>query len=216
VRVIERCLVLGIALIAACTSASEHPIPTDAVPSRKVPSIEDEPPPDFVIGSSCPGYDPPGPGELCGNQNALSTRVGDGTCEYGHDLDRRCNDVLTCAGATWSFRPKNPCYGRCPSSFAGITPGESCADPSAGCAYTEGTCACVQDPAPGGGASTASHWICARPPAAGCPAQRPSVGSDCVREMTCDYGSCTIKRDVTFACEGGTWIQSNTVWCGTP
>jgi hypothetical protein len=181
---------------------------------------------DLPAASKCAGYDPPEEGDPCdGNSHPRS-------CEYGHDLNRQCNDFYECNGH-WTRRQPSICFGRCPSAIEAIVVGTACDDVSVGCSYLDGTCACVPDDDAGAsdaaptdaavmdaavtdgavmdaGASDASsggHWRCAPTPGNGCPAQRPPRDSDCVRPMTCDYGTAVLLRDVTYACVYNVWIQ---------
>lgn len=215
----------------ACSSA-QAPIASfgsvDDVNPPIPPGPDKTPPPDPIGGgfnnSPCPDYNPPNNGAGC---NVGFARNWDGTCEYGHDLDSACNDVFTCDGS-WRRRARAGCFNRCPATFEAIVPGSLCsaqvtdgAKTAVGCSYFEGTCACVPDgttisvdagSGDGGtdaGTIPAGRWTCALAPKNGCPAQRPQLGGDCVRTMMCDYGSCTLRRDITFGCENMVWIQAS-------
>jgi hypothetical protein len=217
----------GPCVALACTSA-QSPISSvgfGTIDDVNPPVPTKIPPPNPSGGgfnnSPCPGYDPPGNGAGC---NFGFAQNWDGTCEYGHDLDAECNDVFTCEG-TWTRRGRAGCFNRCPTTFDQIAPGSICAanvtggaDLPIGCSYFEGTCACVPDGTTisvdagspdAGGTIPAGRWTCAPAPKNGCPAQRPQLGGDCVRTMVCDYGSCTLRRDITFACENRIWIQAS-------
>ena len=211
-------LVLGGSLLAvACSSLDSSTMSAGGGAMAAPPSSDG--PPQRGDDSTCPGYDPPVVGTEC-----RSHRNGgrwDGTCEYGHDLERRCNDVFECnTESTWRRITRSSCFGRCPGTFAEIVPGAPCDNAEMGCSYLEGTCACVAETdgpdagdidsgAPGG------HWLCAPPPGNGCPAQRPSLRSDCVRPMECDYGSCALKRELVYFCDTGSksWVQGSYPEC---
>lgn len=210
-------LFVGLGVTIACNSVASTPsfgIVGSAGPIAAVPPGRASQPASF--DAPCPGYTPPIAGASC--SDIIGTPSWDRTCEYGHDLDRDCNDVFECNGR-WRRNTQSSCNGRCPDTIDKIVPGSRC-DDSMGCSYLEGTCACVLDAFEddggtddGGQVPNVSHWHCAPSPKDGCPAQRPPLGSDCVRPMTCDYGSCTISRDVTYACEGRIWVQGDSPDC---
>jgi hypothetical protein len=217
----------GLALAAAfgvavgCDSAGgdvARSFPQPDFPESTAPPTKKGKPPEPLVGadSPCPGWIPPTPNSTC-DANGAMVRGWDGTCEYGHDLEARCNDTLLCAGV-WTLRPGDPkCFGRCPESFGEIVAGAPCQD-ARGCSYVEGTCACVAEPGDGGttDAGVRRRWQCVSPPANGCPAQRPALGSDCVRPMTCDYGTCSLHLDLSFQCLQGLWIQADSLLCTGP
>ncbi len=205
-------LLAGGAVVAACTggtageaTASAGGFAEDRPSSR--PPLPSAP----ETSSPCPGSDPP--------------RVGDGclqrieACEYGHDLDRRCNDLFSCADGRWERGTQSSCFGRCPDTIAAVVPGSACNDSTVGCSYVEGTCACVPDPDGGtldpgtgedaGPSSVPGRWRCTPPPGNGCPAQRPGIGVDCVHPMDCDYGSCALGRELVYSCVEGVWVQGD-------
>lgn len=211
------------ALAVACSSA-DGPSTSFIAPSpmARPPATAIPPPtgPGMPFEAPCPGYDPPMIGSSCNEAQAFEWK---GSCEYGHDLDRACNDIYECTNGQWrrSYRPS--CSGRCPETFAEIVPGAACSDITMGCSYLEGTCACVPDADAGTGDGDADAdvgplsgvWRCMPPPGNGCPAQRPAVGSDCVRAMTCDYGACALGRDVVYSCIPTTrsWVQADFPAC---
>jgi hypothetical protein len=206
----------GIALVVAC-SATESWGPFVDVSGPAPPGVAGVAPPGTVaFESPCPGFDAPIPGSACSRMQT-SSAPWDGTCEYGHDLDRKCNDVFQCSGG-WRQLARNDCFGRCPDTIDTIVLGSACSDVTVGCSYLEGTCACVPDGdtdaddggLDAGGGPVAGRWRCAPPPGNGCPAQRPSIGSDCVKPMTCDYGACALGREVVYSClSTRRWVQDD-------
>lgn len=206
-------LITGPALVAACgggVGPSVSGAGGGAVdePSSAPPPISSAP----GLDSPCPGYDPPRVGDSC---LPLIEK-----CEYGHDLDRSCNEIFKCADdSRWERDTQSACFGRCPDTIAAIVPGSACNDSTVGCSYLEGTCACVPDPdggtlAPDAGEDAGSdrvpgRWRCMPPPGKGCPAQRPGVGIDCVHAMDCDYGACALGRELVYSCVGGRWVQGD-------
>jgi len=213
-------VLLGIAGLAiACEGRPLGPdidVAPPAIDMRPPPMPPPRPPGDVGSEAPCPGYEPPTPGTACVEH---ADPDWDLTCEYGHDLDRQCNEIVECRTGVWREQRQPSCFGRCPASFDEIVPGAPCADSAVGCSYLEGTCACVPDVGglPDGGdpdAATApipGTWRCAPPPGGGCPPQRPPLGSDCVRAMTCDYGACALGRDVVYACDSSArrWVQAD-------
>jgi hypothetical protein len=227
---------LAFASIFACSDGPTVVPPSAiAIPGARAPI---SPPPSFSgpdLASRCPGFDAPTLGSPCSPQpTRLGTSSSSGSassssgtssggvppsilqgtaCEYGHDLDPSCNAVFRCVGTGWSRdTQRSPCFERCPSTIDDIVAGSVCTDRSMGCSYLRGTCACVADVADAGtdaGGAGPGHWLCAPPPSAGCPPQRPGLGSDCVIDMTCDYGSSLLRRDLTFACVNGRWVQTD-------
>lgn len=212
-------LLSGGAFVIACSSSegpSSFAAPA-AMPPGAAPSASSRPPPPG-FDAPCPGYDAPVVGEGCSQASSFNW---DGTCEYGHDLDRACNDVYECSNTAWKKLLRPSCVDRCPATFAEIVPGAACGDIAMGCSYLEGTCACVPDGDGGTGGTDADAgptpgiWRCAPPPGDGCPAQRPPIGSNCVRAMTCDYGACALGRDVVYSCIPTTrsWVQADSPAC---
>lgn len=209
----------AITVVVACSSeeftiAQPAPFPDDF-------SI---PPPDATsanafLQSPC-GYDPPDVGSDC--SQARSQPVSwNGQCFYGHDSDDQCNEIFECNG-TWRRLTPASCFKRCPAAFDDITPGAVCDNKASFCSYLEGTCACVADSTMADAGADgdadagkpARHWKCAPPPKNGCPAQRPPLKSDCVREMVCDYGSCILGISGAFKCSTSrTWIQASVPDC---
>jgi hypothetical protein len=185
--------------LVAC--AGDDPDPTTLTKRAVAPDFEPvtgpsgpiEPPP---FASACAGYTPPTEGASCADVLAGPSPTVNWACEYGHDVDGACNDHFDCNG-TWLRRTRRSCFGRCAETFAEIVPGSPCARVGHGCSYFEGTCACTAD----------GIWRCVAPPANGCPAQRPPDGSDCVRSMTCDYGTEVLGLPLTFVCAERTWTR---------
>lgn len=122
---------------------------------------------------------------------------------------------------------------------------EGAGAPSLLCAYPEGTCGCARvsridagviadagDDLDGGDADVddagedaasgedagAYAWTCIQANrAAGCPRERPSLGSRCVRDMRCDYGACLFDNGIAVRCRGGktaTWERDKTAASG--
>lgn len=203
---------LGLLVVTLSLVACETPRQVAVARPEEFPPLPGSGGPTTVGPTSpCPGFDPPNEGASCVDSWNGTNIEWSGLCEYGHDLDRSCNDVFECA-QLWQRQPRNECFGRCPPTFAEISPGAACGDVAVGCSYIEGTCACAPDPdeVDDAGVGVAGRWRCAPPPGNGCPAQRPSIGSDCVRPMTCDYGACALRRELVYSCpETGTWIQGD-------
>ena len=92
------------------------------------------------------------------------------------------------------------------------------------CSWPEGTCACLGGAIDGGtdsgagdggkaegGTSTKQGtWACAPPPIdeSSCPLSAPKVGTSCVKMITCDYGTCVLKRDLNYRCNGHSWTRA--------
>jgi hypothetical protein len=204
--------VLGVAmLLAACSSdASFESFAAGGSVMDAAPSSGPKPgDPGMASESPCPGFDPPRVGEAC----AMGSLAMDWerTCEYGHDLDPNCNDTFECTNGVWARERRSTCFGRCPTTIDAIIPGDPCENTEIGCSYLEGTCACVPESGDSGSPNAGTgRWQCASPPGKGCPAQRPSVGSDCVIPMDCDYGACALGREVVYSClSTGLWVQAD-------
>jgi hypothetical protein len=174
----------------------------------------DEPPREPAAPDPC-GSDP--------TSLATSCPTTDQVCEYGNDLDPSCNILYRCPrpGKDWlrdiqdgGDDATDSCFARCPATRSEIVEGEACNDTTMGCSYTRGTCACLATTSDAGDGGASGTWQCApRPEEDGCPAQRPPLGSTCVREITCDYGSCTLRRDLTYKCVSGRWLQADSPVC---
>ena len=186
----------------------------------------------------CP-VDPPKAGTSCPTS-------GGARCIYGPDTRDYCAHRLTCDGGFWEDTTGD-CQVQCPKTFAEIVAGTACADSEMGCSYDEGTCGCVHDgPIPDAGSGDAATadasssgsdggdggkkdggiirplvpgvWKCVAPPTdPACPSARPQVLNGCVKEVTCDYGTCALGQDLSYDCGGGgspgatsnTWTKSS-------
>jgi hypothetical protein len=153
-----------------------------------------------------------------------------GGCGYGPDVRNECNDHYDCDGTKW-VHTQPACMNDCPKSYYDIAQGAACPDSNVGCSYDEGTCGCVASgptpTPPDGGASDAATdggdggtkppptpgtWVCVAPPTtAGCPSARPRELDDCVKPVTCDYGSCPLGKNLHYECTQLTWLRSQTV-----
>ena len=45
---------------------------------------------------------------------------------------------------------------------------------------------------------------------AGCPRKRPRIGAECVRPLSCDYGTCVFEDGVVMDCYSGYWAKATT------
>lgn len=170
----------------------------------------------------CPA-DPPPEGALCNVTAAV--------CTYGPDVREECNETYTCSKGRWSHSTPD-CAADCPSTRAAITAGTACPDNQVVCSYEEGTCGCtggeIPTPPPDDDAGTLDDggdggdagdggkkyvpvpgtWKCVAPPTTvACPSARPRVLDDCVKQVTCDYGSCELDRALSYSCEGRFWNE---------
>lgn len=51
-------------------------------------------------------------------------------------------------------------------------------------------------------------WKCVAPPTdPACPSTRPRVLDECVKEVTCDYGSCELGLNLSYRCAGAIWQE---------
>ncbi len=104
--------------------------------------------------------------------------------------------VWTSAGLDQCLQPQ-----MCPAMRALIIAGGACTQPTT-CGYIDGRCDCLSN-GDGGFA-----WSCNSPnPGAGCPAQRPLLGTSCTGPIgaICNYGpSCSNKHDI-MTCDHGSW-----------
>jgi hypothetical protein len=153
-------------------------------------------------------------------------------CEVKKLANRACNAVLRCNGGyEWASEipEKTDCATKCPEAYVADR-ADACAFPGAGsliCEYPEGTCGCapvrpVGDGGDGGDgdasegsedagesdAGTLYEWRCVKP-AVGCPRTRPSIGSDCVVPMRCDYGDCLFEDGLKVYCSDGQWAPAS-------
>lgn len=171
----------------------------------------------------CP-EEAPGAGSGCTGSNGAR-------CHYGPDLRNACADQsFECTSSgRWKAITRDECAVRCPETFATIVPGTTCGDIEMACNYEEGTCGCMGDGtkpdagAPSDAGADASDageggtvkvpvpgvWKCVPPPATvGCPSVRPHVLNECVKAVTCDYGTCELGRRLSYDCTGKAWEKS--------
>ncbi len=166
----------------------------------------------ITVTTYCPAGRPP-VGETCGFPGSV--------CEYGDTVDVECNARLECVqrpqstSATWVARTSiTACSAEaCPVSRELVASDGACTlgDTDSGasvderlCAYTRGLCACTTGPH--AAKTHAPTWVCAPPPAAPCPPQRPRIGQACATlGDTCDYGSCLFKHGTAMRCDGIGW-----------
>lgn len=146
-----------------------------------------------------------------------------GACEYGSNVDGRCNTKVECNDAgTWSTLHEPPTCDPCPTEDR-VVEGTPCGDEATSdagaealdggsaivnetlCAYPTRTCACTLS----GGRQ---QWVCSATPT-DCPATRPLEGQACTVEQTCSYGGCISPLGLTMTCTGRYWaiakIQCN-------
>lgn len=160
--------------------------------------------------ADCPAA-PPTEGAAC-DHPALE-------CEYGDDWSSACNVLAQCwrGGAldrTWQVRepattgcPTPTTTGPgCPADPPSESSGCSESDPSTLCVYDDARCLCASLTSDPGGPITYA-WRCQRPPEAGCPAERPRIGSACDTEgLTCNYAVCSFGGG-TY-CTDGAWTEA--------
>lgn len=152
-------------------------------------------------------------------------------CTYGPDLRDECVEKYECSRGDWEDGTGS-CQVQCPKSFFDIAPGTPCGDSEMACSYDDGTCGCFRDgPKPavdaggadagdggdGGGAKDGGGfvrplypgvWKCVAPPTdPACPSTRPRVLDACVKEVSCDYGSCELGRNLGYRCLGTIWQE---------
>ena len=153
--------------------------------------------------ADCP-TSPPSQGAACSKKGL--------ECEYGTDVNLRCNTLATC-DASWivtqpqSGCPTPPPGPSCPASYASVPKGSTCAAATT-CSYPEGNCACEIYCGPQGpvgrvcDAGTPLTWQCTGA-SAGCPAIRPHAGTACTQDQqVCQYGDCS---DPSMRCQNGAW-----------
>jgi hypothetical protein len=162
----------------------------------------------------CPASRPE-PGAACGNtqyqcrygQDTCQCH-GDGwscvtpTCDLGPNRNLQCLNeaVYTC---TYADLDQNCVCGtrgngrRCSCPTTAPTDGSTCvgfAGPEGGgseCKYGDLVCSC-------GSTLTTDVWACRRPPA-DCPTAKPTPGTACTGQVTCNYSG------ALCACDGATW-----------
>ncbi len=166
---------------------------------------------DTGLSLSCPATTPLD-GSSCSLANGFQ-------CEYGDSFWAVCDVIATCQNGKWQLPPPNmgcPFVQQtgCPSSFASITPGDSCTQQDTTCAYPEGQCTCegfcggVMLP----DASNGNSWKCMTPDP-NCPWPRPRFGSTCSGTASCQYDICCAGSQMQ--CTNGTW-QGMTEMAGCP
>jgi hypothetical protein len=144
-------------------------------------------------------------------------------CEYGISPRAECNQILRCnSNQAWVADRRAACAENCPSARADISVGRECGDTTAICSYVEATCGCVEKQSDAGAGTdsevdagvTASKgtWVCVTPPA-GCPSMRPTLGTQCVKPMTCDYGTCELHVSLNVACKDNAWVLASRPSC---
>lgn len=169
----------------------------------------------------CPTERPKGT-DFCNSPGAV--------CTYGPDVREDCNDTYECRSGRW-LASTPTCAADCPKSFDAIAQGAVCPDSDVACSYDEATCGCVGsevpvDPPDDAGAGDAATdggadggeggmtftprpgvWKCVPPPTTvPCPSARPRVLDPCVKEVSCDYGSCELgPRALVYTCGQGFW-----------
>jgi len=147
-------------------------------------------------------------------------------CEYGSNFDVTCDTLAICdISHKWtvelpSCAAPDPGLGAgCPASFSVANAGGSCTVPGVICDFPEGRCAC-EVPTYGGGQQDAAQpaplWLCATPPAAGCPSTRPRNGEACSvsSNLECIYGADCLPGSVTMFCMNGSWAGDLPPPCG--
>ena len=156
-------------------------------------------------------------------------------CERGIRANVRCNPVVACdyddtSAYVWREDAGVSCPDQCPDTVTREGPDGGCSGATAStfmCAYPEGTCGCAQvRPGEGDAGADAEAgiaidagvdddggrtyvWTCVTPDA-GCPRERPRLGTRCVVSMTCDYGVGVFDDGITVECSGGPegiWIS---------
>lgn len=167
-----------------------------------------------VRGPNCPNA-LPSPGTPC---SLVGVR-----CEYGEDPTLECNALVVCSrGKTWSeTAPPAPSCGKpstswthdshpeaCPTSLSNISEiackeGANAAEYV--CQYPAGRCKCGWLPT----GAPVFAWSCDEPPAPGCPAARPLIGTACPSDgKVCTYGSSGLWGSLAVACTAGAWQDS--------
>jgi hypothetical protein len=129
-------------------------------------------------------------------------------CEYGDDIRPSCRPRAECTGGVW-----NVLQAKCPALSG---PGENgcpttttatgeCSPDGLTCDLGKGE-SCVCGSCVGGPCSLMPHWGCSSPPAAGCPAAAPLLGSPCTIDgQSCVYGTCGAATSAGRVCAGGLW-----------
>jgi hypothetical protein len=172
--------------------------------------------------SNCPPTAPTN-NDNCNNQGLA--------CEFGSDIHDRCTVTATCQNAldpdsanrnAWSVvAPAPGCSttndASCAASYTAVQVGGTCPTAGTSCDYDEGRCTCVPC-SPTGFAWECRAW--GTGVSAGCPTQRPLLGSKCdVNGVVCSYDStCNVSFGPDVLCAGGLWQPRGGIPnpCGEP
>lgn len=141
------------------------------------------------------------------------------TCEYGAQLDARCDVLAHCQGGAWSLTGPSPSAicpspansAACPGALDLVPRGGPCQATDDECTYPDGRCVCVPLPS----APSSAAWVC-DDPAPGCPQPRPRLGSACDEGQyaECGYGElgqCEMPGGVMLECDSGYWTIGNPI-----
>lgn len=122
------------------------------------------------------------------------------TCELTDNASRACNLVATCVSGAWIDNPAAMCLpsATCLASGSAQVGTDCTRGPGSLCAYANTLCGCTPTDA------GVSRYACVSV-AAPCPFRRPSLGTACVEDITCDYGACTFELGSRVRCASGTW-----------
>ena len=170
-------------------------------------SSGDDASPDTGWSPEC-GNDSPSLGAACAEKGLQ--------CQYGSDPRADCNPIVVCGvDGTWGAGyPANDCPAPpnpsdCPADWGAVPRGQSCSSGGTNCWYGQGSCACRQEVADGGGLQTV--WWCDDPSPSSCPVPYPRIGSSCTGSDTvCTYKPCLF----AVSCQNGMW-QEATAACGS-
>ncbi len=143
-------------------------------------------------------------------------------CESGGTPHRRCSTAAACQDAldpsnptrtAWSVNAPAGCTAEndaaCPASYGSVPVAKACPTQGLSCDYAEGRCACVpcnpSDPT-----ASAIAWRCrawSSGLAAGCPSERPLLGSRCdVDRFGCAYDdACRVSFGPDLVCFNQVW-----------
>jgi hypothetical protein len=139
-------------------------------------------------------------------------------CEYGTSPNRDCNVSVVCDRGEWRYG-KNDCIQKpqdpsCPSTYAQVAAGSSCATTGAQCNYSDGRCQCGVEQAGPIFADASGHtvWLCDKPTDPACPFPRPRLGSACATSasLVCGYGTCSDLNGISQSCVNGAWQETAT------
>jgi hypothetical protein len=199
-------LVLAVGALAGCGGSSSHPAGGgDAAAPADGGDDGGAAGDDGGDAAAMVGCRPlPASGSPCSQPNLV--------CEYGSSPVTECNQVATCLGTQWSFRPPLT-GGDCPSSRPSGCPATldaaaqagSCTTMGLNCDYPEGRCSCNVPSGPVPADPTATTWNCQLPEPS-CPTPRPRLGDPCKLDaLVCDYGACSVLGGSAVICSGGRW-----------